>query len=86
MLDNATPASRAAARAAYIANGRNWQRDWEVFLALDTYLQVGEGGTYVTGVLEWTGGRVVGICRWGRAVGITIDGATGVPLQPWALA
>lgn len=42
-LDNASPATRAAARADYIANGRDWQHDWEVFLALDTYVQLAEG-------------------------------------------
>lgn len=54
-LDNASPATRAAARADYIANGRDWQHDWEVFLALDTYVQVGSRGTWRV----WGSGQVV---------------------------
>ncbi|EFJ40132.1 hypothetical protein VOLCADRAFT_84647 [Volvox carteri f. nagariensis] len=41
--DNVSPTGRAALRAKYFADGANWARDWDVWVALDTYLQLKEG-------------------------------------------
>ncbi|KAG2492929.1 hypothetical protein HYH03_008838 [Edaphochlamys debaryana] len=42
-LDTGTPESRKPTRDEYFANGANWERDWGVFAALDTYLLLAEG-------------------------------------------
>ncbi|GIL87760.1 hypothetical protein Vretifemale_15803 [Volvox reticuliferus] len=38
-----SPQGRASLRASYFANGTNWERDWNVWVALDTYLQLKDG-------------------------------------------
>jgi hypothetical protein len=38
-----TPAQRAERLRAYLAGGRNFSRDWSVWLALETFLQLQEG-------------------------------------------
>lgn len=38
--NNVSPEYRASLRANYLAAGPNWSRDWNVWVALDTYLQV----------------------------------------------
>ncbi|GIL56041.1 hypothetical protein Vafri_11499 [Volvox africanus] len=38
--DSVSPEGRASLRAGYFANGANWKSDWNVWVALDTYLQL----------------------------------------------
>ncbi|GFR42854.1 hypothetical protein Agub_g3812 [Astrephomene gubernaculifera] len=40
---SATPTARAAARKKYLSSGAKWSTDWNVWVALDTYLQLQEG-------------------------------------------
>ncbi|GLI60851.1 hypothetical protein VaNZ11_003064 [Volvox africanus] len=41
-----SPSGRASLRADYFAAGANWNRDWNVWVALDTYLQLKDGFTW----------------------------------------
>ncbi|GFR42852.1 hypothetical protein Agub_g3810 [Astrephomene gubernaculifera] len=43
LTGSAAPKARAAARKAYLNNGANWKEDWNVWVALDTYLQLQKG-------------------------------------------
>ncbi|KXZ45424.1 hypothetical protein GPECTOR_55g330 [Gonium pectorale] len=42
-LGDATPERRAELRRKYFASGARWRRDWNVWVALDTYLMLQEG-------------------------------------------